>query len=175
MGAAELLVILSIVAAVLCPIAVVFAALGAMLAAPLLYRGKLSSWTDGASPVEAYERLGDGAGTGGFMVLPCSFMVEGRETTPVAPADTVAHIADLFSTGWGRQLFTRDDTGAVGEIRFIKALATDMGWIAAVVVDPADEGGSVIHYRFRTTYMLPVITFFLAMRLRMHVLTKLVP
>jgi hypothetical protein len=174
-GAAELLVILSIVAAVLCPVAVVFAALGAILAAPLLYRGTLASWTDGTTPLEAYEVLGDGATTGAFMVRPCSFLVEGNLSSGAAPAEVVAHLAEQFSTGWGRQLFTRDDTGVVGEIRFIHFLATDMGWIAAVVVDPADGGGSTVHYRFRTTYMLPVITFFLTMRLRMHVLTKLVP
>ncbi len=175
MGAAELLVILSIVAAVLCPIAVIFGALGAMLAAPLLYRGKLASWTGGTTPLEAYELLGDGATTGVFMVRPCSFLVEGNLSSAAPPADVVAHLADQFSTGWGRQLFTRDDTGVVAEIRFIKALATDLGWIAAVVVDPADDGGSTVHYRFRTTYMLPVITFFLSMRLRMHVLVRLVP
>lgn len=175
MGAAELLIILSIVAAVLCPVAVIFAALGAMLAAPLLYRGRLASWTDGTAPVEAYELLGDGATTGGFMVRPCSFLVEGNLSSDAPPAEVLDHLAGQFSTGWGRQLFTHDATGVVAEIRFIKALATDMGWIAAVVVDPSDDGGSVVHYRFRTTYMLPVITFFLSMRLRMHVLTKLVP
>ncbi len=174
MGAAELVVILSIFAAVLCPIALVFVILGAMVAAPFLYSGRLAAWTEG-SPREAYDRLGDGATTGGFQVFPCSYMVEGHDTTHVAPDIVVEHLAQQFSTGWGRQLFFRDDTGVVGEIRFIKFLATDLGWIAAAVIEPTADGGTTVHYRFRTTYMLPVITFFLSMRLNMHVLKRLVP
>ena len=174
MDAAEILAVVALIAAVVCPFVVGFVALGAMAVAPMLYRGRFAAWTEGA-PREAYDRLADGATTGGFQVFPCSYMVEGHDTTHVAPDVVVEHLAQQFSSGWGRQMFTRDTTGVVGEIRFIKFLATDLGWIAAAVIEPTEDGGTVVHYRFRTTYMLPVITFFLSMRLNMHVLKRLVP
>jgi hypothetical protein len=177
MGGSEAAILtLTMLLGLCCPLSIVFGVVGLMVAAPFLYAKKIAAWTADATPPEAYQRLAQGATTGGFQVRPCSYMREGQASSAHPPEVVIEHLATtIFSGGWGRQLLYRDASGVVGEMRYIKWLATDMGWVAAVVVEPSPEGGSVVHYRFRTTQMIPVITFFLAMRLNMHVVPHLAP
>jgi hypothetical protein len=176
MGGGEAFVMILLVGtSVCCPLILFLGLFGVMLGFPLLYGKKIDGWTEGATPAEAYERLGEGATTSAFMVRPASFMVEGERRSTATPEQVVAQSVSLFSAGWGRAVHHQDATGMVGEMRFLKFLATDLGWVAAVVVQPSPDGGSVVRYRFRTTYMWPVITFFLTLRLNMHIIPHLVP
>jgi len=174
-GGEALLMVVMIGVSVCCPLALFALLFGAMVGMPLIYNKRIDAWTADATPAEAYQKLGEGASTSGFMVRPASFMTEGTKVSAFPADQVLAHIAGRFTGGWGREVVTQDATGIVVQMRFLKFVAMDLGWVGAVVVEPAPEGGTRVHYRFRTTYMWPVITFFLTIRLNMHVIPHMVP
>ncbi len=176
MGGGEALIMTVLIGtSVCCPVVLFGALFGAMFGLPLLYNERIEAWTEGATPAEVYERLGEGAGTGGFMLRPASFMVEEVRVTPAPPAQVFEAASRLFGMGWGREVVAQDDTGLVLSMRFVRFVAMDLGWVGAMLVEPTEDGGSRVRYRFRTTYMWPVITFFLTIRLNLGVIPHVVP
>ena len=161
--------VLGVFAAILLVAVVVGLVFGVFLLLPLLWRGRIKRWTEGRSAAEAWATLERGATRGAFQFFPASFLYDTEILTTLPSPQALHVVAEQFSGGWGRSVLHRDAQGVVVSYRFLPWIAADMGWIGAVIAS-AEPHGTRLRLRFRTTYMLPVITFFLTIRLKMYTL-----
>jgi len=169
MSGGELSIIVGIVVSTLCTMMIPIAVVLMMVVGPRTIATKISRWTQGKSALEAYEAIAEGASRAHFQVMPSSFLYEEVwEGGPQALADIVA----AFGAGWGREVLHSDADGAVVSLRRLPFLAVDIGWIGVLLVKTDGEKASV-RARFRTTYMMPVFTFFLSLVLKTGVLRGL--
>jgi hypothetical protein len=91
--------------------------------------------------------------------------------TLLPPEHAVQKVATFFSQGWGRKVLAVDSQSVVFSMRHLPFLATDLGWIGIAWV-VQDAQGTKVQFRFRSTYMWPVITVFLTFRLQLYVLNN---
>jgi len=149
-----------------------FALLFGVFGLPMVYGKRIASWTEGKSTVDAWTAIEQGGTRSFFQVFPASYLVEEQVQSFRPPPQAWEYATALFSSGWGRKVLHRDQHGLVVSYRFLPFLGTDLGWIGVLLVQP-NGPGSIISTRFRTTYMWPVFTFFLKIRLKMYVLRRL--
>jgi hypothetical protein len=139
---------------------------------PRLTNKKIARWTEGSTCFEAWEAIEKGATRGGFQIRPASFLYEVDKVTPYPPEQALSVVAQAFSSGWGRKVLMCEPNAVVVQMRFFPWAAVDFGWVGVAWAFP-NGPGSTMKFRFRTTYMWPVITFFLSLRLKMWVLDRL--
>jgi len=172
MGPAEITALLAIVLTFLIvPLLVIVPIVGFGLLPPVLLRKRIEGWTKDRTPWEVWEGLEKGATRGGFQIRPASYLHEEDLSVPWPAEAALEQVARFFSAGWGRKVLGRDAQAVVFSMRFLPWIATDMGWIGVAWAFP-NQQGTTVRFRFRTTYMWPVITFFLTLRLRLYVLNR---
>jgi len=99
-------------------------------------------------------------------LFPATYLFEEVIQSRLPMPQALEHVNALFASGWGRKVLGRDQEGVVFSYRMLPFLATDAGWIGVVLAEPQGYS-TVLHLRMRTTYLLPVITFFLSLRIRL--------
>lgn len=166
--AAILMLVVTLAGSVLMMLALLFGVFGL----PLVYGKRIASWTEGKSTLDAWSTIEQGASRGFFQVFPATYLVEEQFQSNRPPRQAWEYATALFTSGWGRKVLHRDQHGLAVSYRFLPFLGTDFGWIGLILVEPYGPG-SMIRVRFRTTYMWPVFTFFLKLRLKMYVLRRL--
>ena len=145
--------------------------IGIMVLLPLVMKKRIDGWTEGKANPQIWEALEQGATRGWFQVRPASYLYESELATPLPPGQALHKIHAFFSSGWGRKVLSTDNQSVVFSLRFFPFLAADLGWIGAAWAYQGPQG-TAVRFRFRSTYMLPVITFFLSFRLRLYVLNR---
>jgi hypothetical protein len=148
-------------------LAALFVLLGSFVGLPLLLKKRIATWTQGPSSRQAWGAIEQGATRGFFQFFPATFLEEQVVMSPRPLPQALEHVASIFASGWGRKVHLRDAEGIVVSVRYLPFLATDIGWVGVVLAQPQPQG-TALHIRFRTTYMLPVFTFFLGIRLRIY-------
>ena len=156
--------------ALVCPMLCV-AFMGALFVAgllgmPFLYAGKIRRWTEGRTPQEAFDALDEGATRGFIQIRPASYVYEEFFTTKTPAAKVLANTVHRYSLLLGRVL-AQDDTGVVVSEQFPPRVG--LGWVGVVLVQDKPDGTEV-RARFRSThtFLIPVLTFFLSLQLRIH-------
>lgn len=160
-----LLVVLSILMAAGCTLVLVVAMVGGLLTVPFVYRKTWLSYTEGRTVAEAYEAVAEGATTGVLQVRPASYLYTDTFPVSASPEKVQSGITGTYTTVL-TQVLIQDVDGVAVNARWPAELGA--GWIIVFLVRPTEEGSEVAVRARTTQWMVPVLTFFLSLQLRLH-------